>query len=258
MAQLTGQVAIVTGAAVGIGRAIAVAYGREGAKVVVNYSKSEREAKETAEQVDKAGGESLLVKADVSQDAQVREVVRRALERFGRIDILVNNAGVLAKGKPSPFYEKTEDAWDYVINVNLKGMFNCTRAVIEHMIRRKSGKIVNISSTSGLVGFPGLVDYSASKAGVIGFTMALAKEVSTYGINVNAVAPGATETEMVKRLMSKMERREISNLKQLSGFGRLGKPEEIAAAVAFLTTKDADFITGQVLPVCGLRNIGRS
>jgi 3-oxoacyl-[acyl-carrier protein] reductase len=137
-------------------------------------------------------------------------------------------------------------------------MFNCTRAVIEPMMRMKSGKIVNISSTSGLVGFPGLVDYSASKAGVIGFTMALAKEVSECGINVNAVAPGATETEMVKRLMSKMDRREIYNLKQLSGFGRLAKPEDIAAAVAFLASRDADFITGQVLPVCGLRNIGRS
>ena len=255
--QLQDRIAIVTGGANGIGRAIVNRLGREGASVVV----ADIDAKQARRVVAEANGlgyEAMFMKADVTRMAEVKQMARNVLKKFKRIDILVNNAGVLAKGKPSPFYEKTEDAWDYVINVNLKGMFNCTRAVIEHMIRRKSGKIVNISSTSGLVGFPGLVDYSASKAGVIGFTMALAKEVAPYGINVNAVAPGATETEMVKRLMSKMERREISNLKQLSGFGRLAKPEEIAAAVAFLTTKDADFITGQVLPVCGLRNIGRS
>lgn len=246
--KLQDRVGVVTGAAHGIGRAIAIALAKEKATVIV-ADIDRNEALKVVEEIEALGAAAIAVKVDVTQSEEVKEMVNNIVNRFAKIDILVNNAGGSAREKSSLFYKSQEEVWDSVIERNLKSVFICTRAVIEHMMKRRSGKIVNISSCTGLVGYPGLVDYAASKAGVIGFTHALAQEVASYGINVNCVAPGPTETRAMDSLPSE-------KFGQLTGLGRLGKPEEIAAMVVFLTTDDANFIAGQVFPVCGLRNLG--
>jgi 3-oxoacyl-[acyl-carrier protein] reductase len=251
--KLKDKSAIVTGGANGIGQAIAFKLAQEGANVVVADIDS-KNAEKVVDEIKTLGREAIAVNVDVTKMNEVQLMVKTILKEFGKIDILINNAGGAARGKVSLFCESTEDTWDYVLNLNLKGVFNCSRSVIGHMMQGRSGKIVNISSHFGLVGHPRFVDYSAAKAGVIGFTMALAKEVALYGINVNAVAPGPIETRMIREMPS--DKFDIHQLIQLSGVGRLGKPEEIAAVVVFLTTEDANFITGQVFPVCGLGNLG--
>ena len=247
--KLKDKIGIVTGGANGIGRAIALGLAREGANVVIADIDSERAA-QVAEEIKALGCEAIGVRTDVTKFHEANSMAKRVLEEFKKIDILVNNAGGSARERATLFCESTEEVWDYVFGINLKGTFNCTRAVIEHMMQQRSGKIVNIASDTGLVGYAGFVDYSTAKAGIIGFTHALAKEVVTYGINVNAVAPGptATRTMLVSLAGDKFAKR--------TGLGRLGKPEEIAAMVVFLTTEGANFITGQVIPVCGLSNLG--
>ncbi len=246
--KLKGRVGIVTGGANGIGRAISFGLAREGADVVVADIDS-KQADKVADEIKALGTRAIAFEVDVTQSHEVNAMVKAVLDEFGRIDILVNNAGGGARERATLFCKSTEDIWDSVIQRNLKSVFICSRAVIEHMMQRQTGKIVNISSTAGLVGQAGMADYSAAKAAVIGFTHALAQEVASYGINVNSVAPGPIGT----RAISEFQR---DRLAPLTGLGRVGRPEEIAAMVVFLATDDADFITGQVVSVCGLRNLG--
>ena len=247
--KLKHKIAIVTGGANGIGRAIALGLAREGSHVVVADIDSER-ANEVADEIKAIGCRAMAIKVDVTRFDEADGMTKAVLKEFEKIDILVNNAGGSARERASLFCQSTKEVWDYVIGLYIKSTFNCTRTVIEHMMQRQSGKIVNIASDTGLVGYAGFVDYSTAKAGIIGFTHALAKEVATYGINVNAVAPGPTGTRTMLVALPG------DKFKQRTGLERLGKPEEIAAMVVFLTTEDANFITGQVIPVCGLSNLG--
>jgi len=246
--KLTDRVAMVTGAGQWIGRAIALRLAEEGADVVVDDIHIER-ACQVADEIRGLGRQALGIEADVSKSQEVNRMAKAALDEFGKVDILVNNAGGSAKERSSLFCESNEEVWDYVIGRNLKGVMNCSRALIEHMMERKGGKIINISSVSGMVGTPGVADYCAAKAGIIGFTMALAKEVASYGINVNCVSPGPIGWP------SMPPERIEEDIKQ-TGMGRIGKPEEIAAMVAFLASDDANFITGENIAVCGLRKLG--
>ncbi|MFC1592903.1 SDR family NAD(P)-dependent oxidoreductase [Candidatus Omnitrophota bacterium] len=246
--ELEGRVAIVTGAAMGIGRAIAHELAKEGADLVLADLLVE-EANKVVDEVSTMGRKAIAVKMDVTKSAEVNQMVKKALDEFGKIDILVNNAGGGARERMSQFSESTEDVWDYVIARNLKGVLICSRAVIEHMIQRRSGKIISMASSTGITGLAGAVDYSAAKAGVIGFTMSLAKEVIKYGVYVNCVSPGPIETSAVKDKTPE----QMEALRQLYGMGRIGKPEEIAYMIAFLASDRANFISGQNMRVFGPR-----
>jgi 3-oxoacyl-[acyl-carrier protein] reductase len=240
--QLDGQVALVTGASRGIGKAIALALAGQGAKLVVNYASSSAAADAVVAEIAGMGGEAIALQADVSQEDQVEALIKGTQERFGRIDILVNNAGITKDGlllrmKPAD--------WSAVIDLNLTGVYLCTRAVSKLMLKQKSGRIINISSIVGEMGNPGQANYAAAKAGVIGFTKAVAKEVASRGITVNAVAPGFIETDMTHGLDS-------TELLKFIPLNRLGQAEEVAGAVAFLAADPAAaYITGQVLNVDG-------
>lgn len=239
---LTEQVAIVTGASRGIGRAIALALAGEGAKVVVNYASSSSAAEEVVGAISQAGGDAIAIQADVSKLEQVEALVNQTLEKFGRIDVLVNNAGIT---RDTLLLRMKPEDWQAVIDLNLTGVFLCTRAVSKVMLKQKSGRIINIASISGQMGNPGQANYSAAKAGVIGFTKTVAKELATRGITVNAVAPGFIETDMTHNLKSE----EIIKFIPL---GRYGKPEEVAGMVRFLAADQAaGYITGQVFNVDG-------
>ena len=237
--RLKDKVAIITGAGQGIGKEIALAFAREGAKVVVTDITGKE--KEVAEEIKKMGREAIALRVDVSKMEDAKRMAEEALKAFGRIDILVNNAGIYPF---KPFVEMTESDWDKVINVNLKGAFNCTKAVVETMIKQKYGKIINITSIAGtVVGFPQLTHYCASKAGITGFTRALALELAPYGINVNAIAPGPIETPGTQTL----GKESYENLKKAIPIGRWGKPEDIASLAVFLASDEASNITGQVI-----------
>jgi 3-oxoacyl-[acyl-carrier protein] reductase len=240
--QIAGQVALVTGASRGIGRAIALALAAEGARVVVNYASSQDAADGVVAEIVAGGGEAIAVKADVSVEAEVEAMVARAMEGFGRIDVLVNNAGIT---KDTLLLRMKAEDWSRVINLNLSGVFLCTRSVSKIMLKQKSGRIINISSVVGEMGNAGQSNYAAAKAGVIGFTKSVAKELASRGITVNAVAPGFIATDMTHGLNAEGIIAHIP-------LGRLGAAEEVAGAVRFLAADPAAaYITGQTLNVDG-------
>lgn len=243
MAALANQVAIVTGASRGIGRAVASALAAEGATVVVNYARSSQSAEELVAQITEAGGTALALQADVSKADQVDSLIKATLEKFGRIDILVNNAGIT---RDTLLLRMKPEDWQAVIDLNLTGVFLCTRAVAKFMLKQRSGRIINIASVAGQMGNPGQANYSAAKAGVIGFTKTVAKEMAPRGVTVNAVAPGFITTDMTGDLPNTDE------ILKFIPLGRFGKPEEIAGMVKFLASDPAAaYITGQVMNVDG-------
>ena len=244
LTRLDGKRALVTGSSDGIGKAIAIRLAAEGASVVVNYRSSFESAQSVVSAIVDKGSRSEAVKADVSDSTQVDEMVKFAIDFMGGIDILVNNAGVT---RDNLLLRMSEADWDYVINTNLKGAFLCTKAIIPHMLRQRSGRIVNISSVVGLEGNAGQANYTSAKAGLIGLTKTTAKEVASRGITVNAIAPGFIVTKMVEGLTEGT----ISKVVERVSLRRLGNPEDVAGAVAFLVSEDASYITGQVLSVDG-------
>ena len=241
---LEGKVALVTGASRGIGRAIAIELARRGALTVVNYNTSAGAAADVVAAIEAAGGQATAVQADVSDLSQAKALVQAAVKTYGRLDVLVNNAGVT---RDQLILMMKEDDWDTVICVDLKSLFNTCKAAARVMMRQRYGRIVNISSVSGLAGQGGQTNYAAAKAGVIGFTKSLAKELGSRGITANVVAPGLVPTDLTADLPEELRQRAID----MSPLGRLGRPEEIAYAVAFLASDQAAFITGAVLPVDG-------
>lgn len=245
---LKDKVAIVTGAGGGIGRGIAMKLGSLGARVVVADIKFAG-AKETVSLIEKIGTKGLALDTDITDRARVQAMVKATLDTFGKLDILVNNAGwdVI-----EPFMENAPELWDKVIAINLKGPIFCTRAVLSHMIERKYGKIVNISSDAGRVGSSGEAVYSACKGGIIAFTKTIAREMARYQINVNCVCPGPTDTPLLSEMtQGETGAKIIDAMTKAVPFRRLAKPEDIAGAVAFLASDEAGFITGQTLSVSG-------
>lgn len=241
---LERKVALVTGAAKGIGRAIALVLSKEGYTVVINYVSSSEKAYELKAEIEALGGSALVIKGDVSVQSEAEEVVNTTMKELGKIDVLVNNAGIT---RDNLIIRMSEEDFDKVLQVNLKGTFIMAKLVGKEMIKKRCGKIINISSVVGITGNAGQTNYAASKAGVIGLTKSLAKELASRGINVNAVAPGFIETDMTEKLPEKA-RLELTSSIPLK---RLGKPEDVASVVAFLASNASDYITGQVLKVDG-------
>lgn len=241
---LTGKAALVTGGGTGIGRAISLALACQGASVAIVYRSSQAAAEEVVAEIIAGGGRAAALQGDVTQSAQVDDLIHRTLAAFGSLDIVVNNAGLT---HDALVLRMTESDWDSVIDTNLKGAFLMTRAALKPMIKQRRGKIVNITSVIGLIANPGQANYSAAKAGLIGFTRTVAKEVAARHIQVNAVAPGFIETAMTETLSRE---RKDEFLRQIPA-GRFGRTEEIAAMVAFLCGPAADYITGQTLVVDG-------
>jgi 3-oxoacyl-[acyl-carrier protein] reductase len=239
---LSGKVALVTGSGKGIGKAIARKLSEAGATIVINDVTDESSV--TAQEIAAAGKPALFVKASVSVAAEVNAMVEQIVAAYGRLDILVNNAGIT---RDQLTIRMTDEEWDAVINVNLKGVFVCTRAALKYMMKQRYGRIINISSISGIVGNPGQVNYCAAKAGIIGLTRTVAKEMATRGITVNAVAPGFIETDMTARIPAKL--REEFSKKIPAGY--FGSPDDVAGTVAFFASDEARYITGQVLCVDG-------
>ncbi len=244
MGRLHDQVAVVTGASGGIGSRLAAALAREGAAVIVHYWRQQEAAARVAGEIQAAGGQARAVAGDLSQPAEAAAVIAAATETFGRIDVLVNNAGVTRDGL---ILRMRDEEWQAVVNTNLSGVFYCTRAALREFVRQRKGRIVNIVSTAGQAGNVGQANYVAAKAGVIGLTRAVAREVGSRGITVNAVAPGFIAAGMTDGLSQEVVARYLAQIP----LGRAGSADDVAAAVVFLASDEAAYITGQVLNVDG-------
>ena len=244
MINLTGQVAVVTGVSRGIGKEIAKKLASFGADVVINYTSKEDEALKTKNEIESMGVKCTSIKCDVSKFDEVNQMIDSVVSEFGKIDILVNNAGITKDGL---LMRMKEEDFDRVIDINLKGVFNCTKAVTKPMMKKKYGRIINMTSVVGIMGNAGQTNYCASKAGVIGFTKASARELASRNININAVAPGFIETDMTKVLSDDVKESTLANIPKKS----YGKPEDVANAVAFLVSDMSSYITGQVINVDG-------
>ncbi len=244
MIDLSGKVALVTGASRGIGRAVALRLASLGARVAVNYFKSADAANAVVAEIQKNGGEAIAIQGDVSKFDDAARVVKTTIETFGRLDILVNNAGTT---RDNLLALMKEDDFDFIIQNDLKSVFNCSKAALRQMMKQKYGRIVNMTSVAGITGNPGQTNYSAAKAGIIGFTKAMAKEYASKGIAVNAVAPGYVPTDLTNVLPQDVK----DNIVKFVALQRFGTCEEIADAVAFLASDRASYITGQTLAVDG-------
>ncbi len=242
--KLTGRTALVTGASRGIGRAIALALAEEGADVAVNYVASEGPAKEVAEQIEKMGRKTVLARADVGDFPDTYRMAQEVLKEFGHLDILINNAGI---SSDKTFVKMDHASWRRVLAINLDGVFNCTKAFIDQMLKQSYGRVVNITSVIGQIGNFGQANYAASKAGVMAFTKSLAKELAGKGVTVNAVAPGFIETEMVAAIPEKVQQRLLDQIP----LKRFGRAEEVGRAVVYLVSSDGDYITGAELSMNG-------
>ena len=245
---LKNKIALITCAGRGIGRAIAIALAKEGAEVVINYNGSEERAKEVKQTIEENGGKASIYKCNVSDFVACEAMIKDIVKEYGHLDILVNNAGITKDGL---IMKMKEEDFDSVLNVNLKGTFNTIRHSARQMLKQRSGKIINISSVSGILGNVGQANYAASKAGVIGLTKTMARELGSRGITVNAIAPGFVDTEMTEVLSEEIRE---NACKQII-LGRFGKPEDIANTAVFLASDKADYITGQVISVDGGMNV---
>ncbi len=241
---LTGKIALVTGASRGIGREIALTFAREGAVVIVNYQGSEEKAKEVVETIKKSGGKAEAIQCSVTDFSAVEKMIQTVIAEYGRIDILVNNAGIT---RDNLVLKMSEEEFDAVIDTNLKGTFHTIRHAARQMIRQKAGKIINIASVSGVLGNAGQANYAASKAGVIGLTKSMARELASRNINVNAIAPGFIETDMTGALGAAVREKALGEIL----LKRFGSPKDIAEMAVFLASEKADYITGQVISVDG-------
>lgn len=241
---LSGKTAIVTGGSRGIGKAIALKLAEKGANVVVNYTSNFEKAQEVVEQIKSMGRDAIAIKADVSNSDDVENLLKEVNKHFDTIDILINNAGIT---RDTLLIRMKDEDWNKVMDINLKGTYLCTKYFGKKMMKQKSGKIINITSVVGIIGNAGQANYSASKAGVIGFTKSIAKELGSRGINVNAVAPGFIKTEMTEKLSDEV----VKNYSKSIPLGRFGNVEDVANVVAFLASDEANYITGQVINVDG-------
>lgn len=242
--ELAGQVALVTGASRGLGKATALALADAGAHVAINYVRNAEAAEAVVAQIEERGGRGLAVRADVGSSAEVEQLFTQVLAEFGRLDVLVNNAGIT---RDALLVRMKEDDWDAVLATNLKSIYNCTRLAAKHMMKARSGAIVNMASVVGIMGNPGQANYAAAKAGMIGFTKSVAKELAPRGVRVNAVAPGFIMSEMTDTLSAEIKDAYLSRIP----LGRFGTAEEVASVVRFLVSPAAAYMTGQVLVVDG-------
>lgn len=241
---LDGKVALVTGASRGIGRAIAIELAKEGASVAINYAGNVAAAEEVQKIITDMGGKAIVIQADVSNEESATKLVDTTIEQLGGLDILVNNAGIT---RDNLFIRMKEEEWNAVINTNLNGVFNCTKVATKYMMKKRAGRIINMSSVVGITGNFGQTNYAAAKAGVIGFTKSLAREMAARGITVNAVAPGFIATDMTAAMPEKAKDKVLTSIP----LGKMGQPEDIASAVLFLASDKASYITGQVINVDG-------
>ncbi len=244
MDNLKGKVALITGGSRGIGKSISKRLASQGATVVINYIQNETAAEDTKKEIEESGGQVFTSKFDVADFDAVHEEVDKIIEKLGGLHILINNAGIT---KDTLLMRMKEEDWDNVISINLKGVFNCTKAVTRNMFKQREGRIVNLTSVVGEMGNAGQTNYAASKAGIIGFTKACAREMASRGITVNAVSPGFIKTEITDELTEELKKDYISRIP----LNRFGTPEDIAGAVAFLVSDDAAYITGEVFRVNG-------
>lgn len=241
---LRNKVALITGASRGIGKATALLFGRQGAVVIVNYNGNKEKAEETAQEIINAGGKAAVYGCSVADYEKSKEMIDFIIKEYGSLDILVNNAGVT---KDTLLLKMKEEDFDKVIDTNLKGSFNCAKHVARQMLKQKSGRIINMSSVVGLAGNAGQANYAASKAGIIGLTKSLAKELGSRGITVNAIAPGYVDTDMTGVLPDSIREQVVESVPMK----RMGKPEEVAQTALFLASDMASYVTGQVIGVDG-------
>jgi 3-oxoacyl-[acyl-carrier protein] reductase len=244
--RLKDKVAVVTGSSRGVGRSVALAYGKEGAKVVVNYASSEKAAMEVVEAIQSMGSSAIAVKADVAKKSEADHLIRSAVETFGRLDILVNNAGFT---RPALMLKMTEDQWDEVVDLHLKGAFLCAQAAGIQMKEQNSGKIINVTSVAGLVGTVGQINYSAAKGGIISMTKSIARELARYNICSNVISLGIVATDMTEKIRSDEKLKEIYMNRIL--LKRFAEPDDISPAFIFLASDESSYITGQLLCVDG-------